>query len=81
MNAISRHWEVAKAALEDDRARVKARVESSQPEFLPAALEIIEQPVSPTGRITAYILGAGLVLALGGRRSASSTSSLRRRAD
>lgn len=65
MNAISRHWEVAKTALEDDRAQVKARVESSQPEFLPAALEIIEQPVSPTGRITAYILGAGLVLALG----------------
>lgn len=65
MNAMSRHWEVAKAALADDRARVKDRIESSQPDFLPAALEIIERPVSPTGRKTAYLLGIGLVLALG----------------
>lgn len=65
MNAISRHWEVARAALADDRARVKARIENSQPEFLPAALEIVERPVSPTGRITTYLLGAGLALALG----------------
>lgn len=64
MNALSRHWEVAKAALDDDRARVKARVEASQPEFLPAALEITERPVSPTSRRTAYVLGAGLLLAL-----------------
>lgn len=65
MNAISHHWEVAKAALADDRARVKARVENIQSEFLPAALEIIERPVSPTGRVTAYLLGGGLLLALG----------------
>lgn len=65
MNAIGRHWEVAKAALADDRARVKARIENTQPEFLPAALEIVERPVSPTGRISAYLLGGGLALALG----------------
>lgn len=65
MNAISRHWEVARAALADDRARVKTRIEHSQPEFLPAALEIVERPVSPTGRMTAYLLGGGLALALG----------------
>lgn len=64
MNAISRHWEIAKVALADDRARVKSRVEASQPEFLPAALEIIERPVSPTGRISAYLLGGGLALAI-----------------
>lgn len=65
MNAISRHWEVAKAALADDRANVKARVERNEFEFLPAALEIIERPVSPTSRTTAYVLGIGLALTLG----------------
>lgn len=65
MNAISRHWEVAKAALADDRANVRARVERSEFEFLPAALEIIERPVSPTSRTTAYVLGIGLALTLG----------------
>jgi hemolysin D len=65
MNELSRHWEIAKVALADDRARVKGRVESSQCEFLPAALEIIERPVSPTGRVTAYVLGAGLALTFG----------------
>lgn len=64
MNAISRHWEVAKAALADDRERVKARIAHSEPGFLPAALEIIEQPVSPTARMSAYMLLGGLTLAL-----------------
>lgn len=65
MNAISRHWDVAKAALADDRARVKAAISRSEPHFLPAALEIIEKPVSPTARKSAYLLAAGLVLTIG----------------
>lgn len=64
MNALTRHWHTAKAALADDRARARAQVESAAPDFLPAALEIIERPVSPTGRMTAWLLGLGLVLAL-----------------
>jgi len=64
MNAITRHWEVAKAALADDRARVKAKVEATQPEFLPAALEIVERPVSPTARISAWLMLGGLALAI-----------------
>jgi hemolysin D len=64
MNMISKHWEVARIALADDRARVRARVERGQHDFLPAALEIIERPVSPTARISAYLLGAGLLLAI-----------------
>lgn len=64
MNAIARHWDVAKAALADDRARVKAAVSRSEPQFLPAALEIIERPVSPTARKTAYLLTAGLLLTI-----------------
>jgi hypothetical protein len=67
MNAISRHWEVAKAALADDRARVSARIQNIQPEFLPAALEIIERPVIadwpgyglPVGRRSGARLGVG----------------------
>jgi hemolysin D len=64
MNMFSRHWEIAKAALADDRERVKAKVQAGQTEFLPAALEIVERPVSPTGRLSAYLLGLGLVIAL-----------------
>lgn len=64
MNMLSRHWEIAKAALADDRERVKARIESGQTEFLPAALEIVERPVSPTARLSAYVLAGGLALAI-----------------
>ncbi len=64
MNAIARHWDIAKAALAEDRALAKSRVERQQQDFLPAALEIIERPVSPTARISFYVLGGGLVLAL-----------------
>lgn len=64
MNAFSRHWEVAKAALAEDRERVKARVDATQPQFLPAALEIVETPVSPTARITAWLLLGGFALTL-----------------
>ena len=52
MNAITRHWDIAKAALAEDRALAKSRVERQQQDFLPAALEIIERPVSPTARIS-----------------------------
>lgn len=64
MNAITRHWGIAKAALAEDRALAKSRVERQQQDFLPAALEIIERPVSPTARISFYLLGSGLVLAI-----------------
>jgi len=65
MNAFSRHWEIAKAALADDRERVRSRINRDHNEFLPAALEIVEQPVSPTARLSAYLLAGGLALALG----------------
>lgn len=64
MNAIARHWAIAKAALADDRSQAKRRVERQQSDFLPAALEIIEKPVSPTSRMSFYLLGGGLVLAI-----------------
>jgi hemolysin D len=64
MNAIAHHWNIAKAALAEDRDLAKSRVERQQQDFLPAALEIIERPVSPTARMSFYLLGGGLVLAL-----------------
>lgn len=48
------HWEVLKQAVRDDRERRKRFVPSADTEFLPAALEVIEQPVSPTARAVTW---------------------------
>lgn len=60
MNALARHWAVARQALAEDKARVKAATRTADPRFLPAALEIIEKPVSPTGRATTWVMLIGL---------------------
>lgn len=62
MNVITRHWSIARSAFEEDRNRVCSK--AAYPDFLPAALEIIEQPVSPTARKTGWLLFGGLALAL-----------------
>jgi hemolysin D len=64
MNAISRHWQVAREALAQEKLREKGHKRSADSRFLPAALEVIERPVSPTGRITAWVLLIGLVATL-----------------
>jgi hemolysin D len=64
MNAISRHWQVARQALAHEKARAKDHKRSGEPRFLPAALEVIERPVSPTGRMTAWVLLIGLLAAI-----------------
>lgn len=64
MNAFSHHWGVVKAAIREDRARRRTTLRSSETDFLPAALEVIERPVSPTGRVAAWILIAGLLATL-----------------
>ena len=60
MNAISRHWTVAREALVQEKARAKDHKRSADTRFLPAALEVIERPVSPTGRVSAWVLLIGL---------------------
>lgn len=60
MNAISRHWQVAREALVQERERAKHARRSADTRFLPAALEVIERPVSPTARITAWVMIVGL---------------------
>jgi len=61
MNALARHWQVAREALAHETERKKTRTPSADPRFLPAALEVIERPVSPTARTTAWVLLVGMV--------------------
>jgi hemolysin D len=62
MSLWSHYWDVLRASIKDDRARRKDIVRSSETTFLPAALEIIESPVSPTARATTWVLLVGLVV-------------------
>jgi hemolysin D len=64
MNAFGHNWRVLKASLQEDRERRRTRIRSSETDFLPAALEVIESPVSPTARIVTWILLTGLVATL-----------------
>jgi len=64
MNSISRHWDVVRVALDDEKRRAANLLEVDEVSFLPAALEIIEQPVSPTARTTTWLLLAGLLLTI-----------------
>lgn len=54
MSGWRHHWEVLKQAVRDDREHRKRFVRSADTEFLPAALEVIEQPVSPTARAVTW---------------------------
>lgn len=64
MNAISRHWDVVRHALDEEKASAKGLICTSETAFLPAALEIIERPVSPTARVTTWVLLGGLLLTI-----------------
>lgn len=61
MSWLGHNWRVVRDALRADRERRRAATASTDVAFLPAALEVIERPVSPTGRITAWVLVIGLV--------------------
>ncbi len=60
MNNILRHWRLFGIALKEDRARQRGKLTSSETDFLPAALEVIERPPSPTARLTLWVLMIGL---------------------
>jgi hemolysin D len=59
---MSRHITLARTALADDRKRRSSLVRIEESDFLPAALEITERPVSPTARATGWVLLAGLAI-------------------
>ena len=56
MNAITRHWTAVRDALDNERARSRSVMRVEEADFLPAALEVVERPVSPTARVTAWLL-------------------------
>lgn len=62
MSGLSHHWDVWKEAIRADRTQSKSSVKSHESDFLPAALEVAERPVSPTGRIVTWVLLVGLVI-------------------
>ena len=64
MNAITRHWTAVRDALDNERARSRSVLRTEEADFLPAALEVVERPVSPTARVTAWVLLGLLVVAL-----------------
>lgn len=64
MNAISQHWDVVRSALAADRDRIRSRTAIEETTFLPAAMEVIERPVSPTARMTAWVLLIGLAVTI-----------------
>ncbi|MBP3984551.1 HlyD family type I secretion periplasmic adaptor subunit [Pseudoxanthomonas helianthi] len=61
---LRQHWGVLKESLQLDRERRRDYQPSAEPEFLPAALEILERPPSPVGRAVLWSLLAFLVLAI-----------------
>lgn len=64
MNAFARNWQIVRDALVDEKARQGTLLRTDETQFLPAAMEIIETPVSPTGRITAWVLMIGLTVTI-----------------
>lgn len=64
MNALVRYWDVVRASLADEKRRATKVVQVDEVDFLPAALEIVEQPVSPTARATTWVLLVGLGLTI-----------------
>ena len=64
MSSWAHHWDVFKEALRADREHRKGFIPSAEADFLPAALEVAERPVSPTARAAAWVLLIGLVLTI-----------------
>ena len=62
MNALTTNWTQIRAALAEDRAHQASRMRVDDAAFLPAALEVIERPVSPTARLTGRVLAAGVAV-------------------
>lgn len=62
--SVAHHWRVIRDALQADKERRRHHLASHETTFLPAALEVVERPVSPTGRYTAWALIVFLAIAI-----------------
>ncbi len=79
MNAWAHNWDVFKASWKADKQRRSGFIPSAETDFLPAALEVIERPVSPTARTVAWaaliLLGLTLLWTIFGRVDVVATAS------
>jgi hemolysin D len=64
MEGIACHWDILRQSLRDARAGERERLLRRDTDFLPAALEIIETPPSPVGRMLLLLLSGLLLVAL-----------------
>jgi len=64
LKSLLRHVAIWRESLTLDRERRQTATTSDSPEFLPAALEILERPPSPLGRAVLWAVMAFLILAL-----------------
>jgi hemolysin D len=62
MSNMSHNFALVKVALKDERARVARYTRVEEADFLPAALEIVERPVSPTARLTGWLMLGGFAV-------------------
>jgi hemolysin D len=62
---IGRHWDIARESLSLEKERAKNALQLRETAFLPAALEILETPPSPLGRIILWAMTGFLLIALG----------------
>ncbi|PZO90767.1 MAG: HlyD family type I secretion periplasmic adaptor subunit [Sphingomonas sanxanigenens] len=60
----SKHWRVLRDSWALESERLKQRTRWEEADFLPAAIEIIERPPNPLGRVMLWTILAFLVLAL-----------------
>ena len=58
------HFEVLKDAWQEENERKKISRKSLDPNFLPAALEVLEKPPSPIGRILLWVILSFFTIAL-----------------
>lgn len=65
MNALTTNWAIVKASLAEEKRRQANPLRIDDAAFLPAALEVIERPVSPTARLTGRVLMGGFVVMAG----------------
>lgn len=55
-SGLARHWAIWREAWSAENGRTKRDLKASEREFLPAAIEIMEQPASPLGRALIWSL-------------------------
>lgn len=63
-DSLRHHWSVLRESWRGEREASRSYRSSAQPEFLPAALEILERPPNPLGRVVLWILLSFLIGAL-----------------